>query len=464
MSGCVTADGSARRRFFLSLLAVVLPLTLLGYRGVIDSGDGMQRYQGAVALLRGAGYTISADAGARRPLKYGPAQSALALPLIIQARILAPLLLRATTFPPDWYESLYENITQGGFMLLTPLVTAATALLLASTLQLLGAAPPRAWWLVLLWLCATPALVYANLAFDEPLQALLLLAGAHAALRGRGATSALWFGLALFTRLSALVFLPVGFILLDRAWLALTPARRRFIVAAAGMLVGQMAYLRVQFGAWLTTGYGGEGFTTPPGEGLHGLLLAPGKSIFLFAPPLLLAVALLPRVWRTRREMAAAVLYALVVFLLLFAAWWDWSGDTCWGPRFVVALLPFLLLPLAVAPVPARWLIGLGLAGLLVNMPALLVPYQDLWQQVVADSGQDGVMALHSWRYVSKPVAAAMLTLIGRGAAADTLLLARHWWGVIPVLPFITLFSLLAIVGGWGHRPRCPAAVTDPGQ
>jgi len=40
------------------------------------------------------------------------------------------------------------------------------------------------------------------------------------------------------------------------------------------------------FGGPFTTGYAGEGFSTPPWTGIVGLLFSPERSLLLYAPPL----------------------------------------------------------------------------------------------------------------------------------------------------------------------------------
>ena len=61
-------------------------------------------------------------------------------------------------------------------------------------------------------------------------------------------------------------------------------------ILVAILLVG--AYNAVRFGSPAETGYGetAQAFTTPLYIGLYGLLLSPGKSVFLYAPILLAAI------------------------------------------------------------------------------------------------------------------------------------------------------------------------------
>ncbi len=157
--------------------------------------------------------------------------------------------------------------------------------------------------------------------------------------------------------------------------------------------------------AWRRTGYEKEpGFTTPLFEGLGGLLFSPGKSLFLFAPPLLLVPLGL---WLTYRRgllsgrVAAVLVAAQTLASLLFnATWWAWTGNFAWGPRLIMPVLPLLAWTLApvgqyamrgaatafggimnyklrIAPRGLLWLWGtLVVLGALVSIPGALVNFQ----------------------------------------------------------------------------------------
>jgi hypothetical protein len=107
-----------------------------------------------------------------------------------------------------------------------------------------------------------------------------------------------------------------------------------------------MAFNLLRYDDPLATGYAGQGFDTLPLVGAFGLLFSPGRSIFLYAPPLLLSAACFPRFWRRNRPLAEAILLVGGVALLVYGAWWAWDGGASWGPRFLVPLLPLWMLPL----------------------------------------------------------------------------------------------------------------------
>ena len=151
---------------------------------------------------------------------------------------------------------------------------------------------------------------------------------------------------------------------------------RAFLTGLLPFLALALAFNAYRFGAPWRTGYAGEGFTTPLWRGVGGLLLSPQRSVFLFAPPLALSVALWPRYLRRDPLMARFLALAWTLALPFYGAWWAWGGGWCWGPRFLVPLLPLSMLPLSTLPPHRAWrtlAAALIALGALVNMAGVLV-------------------------------------------------------------------------------------------
>ena len=161
-------------------------------------------------------------------------------------------------------------------------------------------------------------------------------------------------------------------------------AALRFALAAATttlpFLALALVYNALCWGSPLATGYSPY-FATYWGEnpavGLWGMFLSPGKSVFLYSPPLVLGFAALPRLWRGHRAACLAVLAAGAPVLAIYSRY-KLNGDYAWGPRFVVFLVPALGLGFATLldawrSAPARWtrravLAGVLAAGLVVQL------------------------------------------------------------------------------------------------
>jgi hypothetical protein len=212
---------------------------------------------------------------------------------------------------------------------------------------------------------ATPVFAYSSWFYSEPLTTALLMAAAyfvfarhigglvavHSAVIG-GAL----LGFAVFVRpihvLAPAVFF-VALLLRDRGK-GVGSALTLGACSALGLAV-LLLYNFHLFGNALDFGYpavaeGGRrmiGFTTSLLTGLYGFLLSPGKSIFLFAPPLILAVFGIPRLWRRDRGLATVAAGLLVAYLAFYVKYTQWEGGYCVGPRYVVPTLALFCIGLA---------------------------------------------------------------------------------------------------------------------
>lgn len=82
--------------------------------------------------------------------------------------------------------------------------------------------------------------------------------------------------------------------------------------------------------------------------GLQGLLFSPGKSIFVYAPLLLLSLFLFKKFSREYQKEAMYVLFLTIAWFLLHSRLKSWYGAWGWGPRHLLPIIPILLLPFAV--------------------------------------------------------------------------------------------------------------------
>jgi len=83
--------------------------------------------------------------------------------------------------------------------------------------------------------------------------------------------------------------------------------------------------------------------------GLYGFLLSPGKSVFLFAPPILLAIAGIRKLAHLDKGLALVAAALPVVYLFFYAKFTQWEGGFCIGPRYLVPSLAVLCLGLGPA-------------------------------------------------------------------------------------------------------------------
>jgi len=153
---------------------------------------------------------------------------------------------------------------------------------------------------------------------------------------------------------SALIVLPIGVYLLHRA-------RDRivgFVCAGLPLLAVLLAYNRAYFGSVATFGFGGfvfgQGpeatdaaglFDKPLLAGVAGVLVSPGRGLFVYSPIFILSLAGIVMVWRRPgEELLKYLSLAPVPLILLTAKWINWFGGWCYGPRLLAELTPVLCL------------------------------------------------------------------------------------------------------------------------
>jgi hypothetical protein len=418
-------------------------------RGLIERGD--------VAIVVEDGAPVSALRPGRDGRVYSPygvLPSLLAIPLHLLGTLIAPSGLQAD------YASRFTTT------MLNCLLTAATCAILVQWTQQLGATGKWALTLAFLYGLATFAWTYARTFFSEPLAALLILGATERAwsafrVNSLGAQyrmlflSGLLAGLLPATRIAAAIALPV--IGLYVLWETLktwstkptdqtksAPCQRRqmlayvlsgLIIWIAGLLPGFALagwYNLARFETLLASGYGSEAFqfTTPLAEGLFGLLLSPGKSVFLYAPPLLLAFPGGFALWRRGERTIVLVIAGLFLsHLLLYARWGQWPGGGVWGPRF---LLP-VVAPVMVLAAGLGILTPMQRLGLRLLTPALVLGGAGF----VGNLG--GVLLNFDTYAVSTPFHTSVYTFSGSPLVGHWRLLIERWarYSVLP--PFCRL-------------------------
>ncbi|MCC7205976.1 MAG: glycosyltransferase family 39 protein, partial [Anaerolineae bacterium] len=351
----------------LTIFVLFACLYLLTSTGEFYSSDGEVMYQTAGALADRASLALDANPGLPQIVrdrngapvgKYEPGMPLLALPLYQTGSILARL----------W------NADRAALTRL--LVAFLPALCMAGAITGVYAAarrfaPPRR-ALVAALIAGVGALAwpYSRVLFPEAPLALWLAWAVWAALDrspGGFALAGLFLGAAVATRaVNAVHLLPFAVF----AWAA---CRARGVATlAAGALPGivlVLAHNLVRFGAPFAFGYAGEGFTTPPLEGLWGLLFSSGKGVLWYSPPLIVAVLLWPRLRRRDAGLAGLLAGMAALALIVYGAWAVWHGGWAWGPRYLAPLVPLGMLPLALLPERRRtWSVAL-VAALAVAAP-----------------------------------------------------------------------------------------------
>jgi hypothetical protein len=269
-----------------------------------------------------------------------------------------------------------------------------------------GAGLYGALWGALVFGVGSPAWIQASIFWAHPLAMGCLAAAFLAALalddredRGRDVALASSVGgcagWAVLTEYQAAG--PAVILAVLAAWKASASGRGRLLRVGLGVLAGAappalllFSYQAAAFGSpWkisyaYTQGFEGVnvgwlGVTYPRGEALLELLFGNHRGLLSASPVLILGFVGWGLLLRHRRPMRAQVLAAAGIFLfyLLFAAsLHNWRGGWAFGPRYMIAALPFLALGLApVWDISGRhlrgFLAGLSLVGVLFTIAVL---------------------------------------------------------------------------------------------
>jgi hypothetical protein len=80
--------------------------------------------------------------------------------------------------------------------------------------------------------------------------------------------------------------------------------------------------------------------------GTLGLLFSPGAGLFFYVPILLTVFFSFPDFFRKNKIFTILLLVIPSIFIIDFGSFTAWQGFTAWSPKYLYAIIPFLLLPL----------------------------------------------------------------------------------------------------------------------
>jgi hypothetical protein len=202
--------------------------------------------------------------------------------------------------------------------------------------------------------------------------------------------SGLSLGLSVLFRPTNLLGIPIWFLgVWKKGWRSLWTG----VLIVLGFC-GLLAYNWLRYKSLLDFGYTNEHFDAWIVEGLVGVLLSPGRSLFFYSPILILCISGGRALYKMDKVLTGTLLIVIVGYILSAAMWHAWDGGTSWGSRLITPILPLLgifLAPMvqkAFSPEPEKTgfylslLAGLGfgiqLITLLVNPLQVLIYYTGL--------------------------------------------------------------------------------------
>lgn len=352
-------------------------------------------------------------ADGRSYAQYEPGQSLVAIPFYLAGRTVARL------FPPG----VNAYIIRFFISLFSAFVTAATVALFYRLVGALGYGERVALGLAALYGLATFAWPYARTFYAEPLATLCLLATFYGLQRGTARVAEWWGGAAsarttLSARTPARALLPLflaglaaGTALLVKPHAALVlpalglyllgrtptgagwPTRLRLAAQTAatwmagfGIAIVPLLLINAAiYGGPFMTGYSAgrlSGLALPFMTGFTGMTISSGKGFLWYSPPVILALLGARAFFRRHRAEALTCLGIILIHLAFYARLSLWNGDWAWGPRYLLLILPFALLPaaafLAQARGRPRWqatIVTIAIVGVAVQLLGTLVNF-----------------------------------------------------------------------------------------
>lgn len=337
------------------------------------------------------GFGVSPGRGGRQYAIFGPLQSVAAAPLIAGASLIndtrwyddadwLPVSFysgrglvdylrlnvpenrepHARRFLVSFFNALVSALCVVVFWLIARVITQSVIAAFAGTL-LFGSG-------TLLW-------PYAGTFFSEPLATLLVLLsfqqlaagdpafvadGQRGTVPRRMVLAGVCLGLATTAHLTAILFFPFFALY---AWYAggrNTAGRNSlnplllFSTGVLLMLALLGAYNFARFGDVFQTGRS-VGMTSivtteysrfvAPWRGLWALLVSPGKGLFLYCPAVIAGLVAWRGFHRGHPFLSCTLAGAVLLRLVFIASRSDWHGGFSLGPRYLLMLIPFLILP-----------------------------------------------------------------------------------------------------------------------
>jgi hypothetical protein len=394
--------------------AVALFLLLVG-QAQVTIVDGSSMLAVARGIVHHGSFAVPAELGVLGTDGQSYSKYGLALPLMS----VIPVALVQPIGAVTGRARLMEAAAAASLM---PLITGLLAAAIFALGRRLGAPRPAAVLVAAGTVLGTYLLPYGRDFFTEPLVALGLVLMIERSLAGHHGQAGAALAFAVLARPQSAVFAPLlfAFVLLRGGGLRAVAGTLPPLVVVGAITA---AYNILRFSDPLEFGYrppADPGFTTPFFEGAAGLLASPEKSVFLFAPAIVLAPPALVWLWRRDRLTVALMLGLFAATFALAATWWSWEGGWSWGPRLIVPGVAVLLAGLApwIGDHAGRMRVAGALfaLGFVISLSTVIAPIGA--QLLDRRPGTDGPQIVRQYREIP-PLTRQSVRTVGEVAARD---------------------------------------------
>ncbi|HOO55726.1 MAG TPA: hypothetical protein PLN69_02815 [bacterium] len=357
-----TSKFEASGEYILLLFLFFFAVFSIFLRGIPTGGDEWGMYLVAQSIVEdGDVYLDDSDivvlrqgAGGRWVSKYG----------IGQSLVEAPVYLFARMFARGADDALRESIRYFVTSFVSPAIGAGVCVFVFLICCELGYLFSTALFITFLTGLGSLVWPYSKTVFSEPLQAMCITAAFYFLIKwrarhacGHAAPAGFLLGLLVATKpYMLLAVAPFVFFLLGGLRGSGGRTARAGVFVFFAMLVSwigiEIFYNYLRFGDPMQFGYLGgadrdavHGFSLPLLVGLHGLLFSSGKGLIFYVPAVALSVFAFRTFARKRRAEAWVIGAVFIIVVLAYSKWNAWHGDFAWGPRFLMPVVPLLLIP-----------------------------------------------------------------------------------------------------------------------
>ena len=290
-----------------------------------------------------------------------------------------------------WWRNTLSNEETFTFLFYGPLITAISTAILFSICRTYNFSLKISITIAFLYVFTTMAWAYSSTAMNVVLVSMIILLSFYfyrKFIQNQSSSSLIFCGFSL--GISVLVrydsFIIVGIILVFLIGTILKNKSKLknltcLLIPLFFCAIIFMGINYIQFGTFLEYGFKTEsgyglGSTSPIHVGVFGLLLSPGAGLFIFSPILFTIFVSFFDFYKKDKSSFLIFSAYLVSMLVFFGNLETWHGFVSWGPRYLLPVIPFLLIPLA-ASIEKRN--SLGFRFLVITLGAIGAFFSLIW-------------------------------------------------------------------------------------
>jgi hypothetical protein len=444
-------ETSSNRILFL-LFAFFLIINIISSGGHLDWSDGTQAFLVTESMVLKRSAMMNPDIPSI-PSIYGPTE--------FEARSLTPYythrpIMLAAVAVPFYYAAIASSldpIELIGILVNSLIITLIALVIFCFSFDLFKSRLV-AFTLSLIFIGCSFVLPYNTTLFPQPLQGLCVITAAYFLYRSKrrnnprsyepenvkeglliprevyfAGLAGLFLGLSVFAHPTSIIFIPG--VIAYSLFFSRYRTKSVFIIflIVLGVVLFFVGFINfLKFGSFTEFGYGwmAEWSTHIGLEGLIGLWVSPGAGLVFFFPIVILLPIALKDFYRWNRGLFFLTVYILMMTWLYFGTLWyggpywqtiTWSGGLAWGPRYLIPLLPFLVIPFGSLIVNLQnhnkktllkvLVVSLCIAGFLINLPGNLVWIYNNWDYAIMRQGlsiDDEMYSTLTWDPYYSPI------------------------------------------------------------